>query len=95
MCLCAFHFVKKRENSYFSGKKLILVFNRDEFYSRPTEPLHKWESSLFGGQDREPGREGGSWLVLSEEGKLAALTNHLTPNMKSNVRSSIRPRSEG
>ena len=42
-------------------------------------------SNLIGGEDREPGREGGSWMTLSKDGKLAALTNHLTPKMKSNV----------
>merc|ERR1712131_482955 len=92
MCLCAFSFVSNRENSK-TDFKLILVFNRDEFYARPTEPLHDWSdsyqderSSIIGGGDREPGREGGSWMTLSKKGKLAALTNHLTPKIISNMK---------
>ena len=42
-------------------------------------------SSLIGGEDREPGREGGSWMTLSKHGKLAALTNHLSPKIKGDV----------
>ena len=47
MCLCAFFFVSNRENSK-TDFKLILVFNRDEFYARPTEPLHDWSDSYQG-----------------------------------------------
>lgn len=92
MCLCAFCFVSNREAAK-TDFKLVLVFNRDEFYARPTEPLHHWsdyyqdeKSVLVGGQDRENGREGGSWLTVSKTGKLSALTNHLTPKIKSDMR---------
>ena len=47
MCLCAFFFVSNRENSK-TDFKLILVFNRDEFYARPTEPLRDWSDSYQG-----------------------------------------------
>ena len=34
----------------------------------------------------EPGREGGSWLVMSRSGKIAALTNVLTSVLEPNKR---------
>lgn len=54
---------------------LILIANRDEFYTRPSKPLHWWPGSLqlLGGQDLE---NGGSWFGLTREGRFAAVTNY-------------------
>jgi uncharacterized protein with NRDE domain len=57
--------------------RLVLLSNRDEFYARPTAPLHWWDSGSAGndilaGQDLQAG---GTWLGVSRSGRLAALTN--------------------
>lgn len=54
---------------------LLLVANRDEFYRRPTAAADFWPQApqVLGGRDLEGG---GSWLGLSREGRLAAITNY-------------------
>ena len=54
--------------------ELALIANRDEFHGRPAEPaaadpLHP---DVHGGRDLE---QGGSWLLVSARGRLAAVTN--------------------
>lgn len=58
--------------------KLILAANRDEFYSRPTNAAAFWEDhpQLLGGRDLQAG---GSWMLVSRKGKLAAVTNYRDP----------------
>jgi uncharacterized protein with NRDE domain len=61
-----------------SATPLLLVGNRDEFYVRPTEPLHHWPNThIRAGRDVQAG---GTWLgVASTEAggvRLAALTNY-------------------
>ncbi|TCP15151.1 uncharacterized protein with NRDE domain [Crenobacter luteus] len=53
---------------------LFLVANRDERYARAAAPLGYWPDApgVLGGRDLEAG---GSWLAVSAEGRLAALTN--------------------
>ena len=53
---------------------LILAANRDEVFSRPTEPMTRWTESpsIIAGRDLSAG---GTWLGLSQEGRFAALTN--------------------
>ncbi|MBK8970516.1 MAG: NRDE family protein [Hahellaceae bacterium] len=53
---------------------LVLAANRDEFFSRPTLPLHEWEdgSGIIAGRDLQGG---GTWLGLARSGRFAALTN--------------------
>lgn len=53
---------------------LLLLSNRDEFYDRETAPLHWWGngSPVLAGKDL---RAGGTWLGVSRDGRLAALTN--------------------
>jgi len=53
---------------------LVLAANRDERHDRPTEALHRWPEAphLLAGRDLTAG---GTWLGVSEQGRLAALTN--------------------
>jgi len=57
---------------------LRLSGNRDEFYQRPTAPLHLWpddplrSEKLWAGKDL---KEGGTWMGVTESGRWAALTN--------------------
>ncbi|TVP54787.1 MAG: NRDE family protein [Halomonadaceae bacterium] len=68
MCLIAF--AHKSHPHY----PLILVGNRDEFHERPTAPMDWWQSeNLLAGRDL---RSGGTWLAISPEGRLTALTNY-------------------
>jgi uncharacterized protein with NRDE domain len=55
---------------------LLIAANRDEFFSRPTAALHRWH--LPGGGEVVAGRdlqEGGTWLGVSAQGRVAMLTN--------------------
>ena len=58
--------------------KMIIAANRDEFYSRPTAPVHYWEDhpNILGGRDL---KAQGTWLAVSKSGKIGALTNIRTP----------------
>ncbi|KAI5387277.1 hypothetical protein KIW84_073423, partial [Lathyrus oleraceus] len=51
----------------------LLLLNRDEFHSRPTEPLAWWGGeTILGGRD---GLCGGTWLASTKDGRVAFLTN--------------------
>jgi uncharacterized protein with NRDE domain len=54
--------------------KFIAAANRDEFYERPTVPMHLWEGEkgILAGKDL---KEGGTWMGLNRGGKFAAITN--------------------
>jgi len=55
----------------------ILLSNRDEVLSRPTAPLDFWaepNQDVLGGRDLER-EEQGTWLGITRQGRLAALTN--------------------
>jgi uncharacterized protein with NRDE domain len=58
--------------------KLILAANRDEFYERPTAPLAFWDDapSVLAGRDL---RSGGTWLGITKNGRIAAVTNYRDP----------------
>ncbi len=75
MCLIVFAY-KKHPNF-----PLILLANRDEFYSRPTKSADFWEDApqVFAGRDLVCG---GTWLGITNAGKFAALTNFREPNGK-------------
>jgi len=53
---------------------LVLAGNRDELHARPAAPLDRWAEApqVLGGRDLEGG---GTWLGVSEEGRLAVVTN--------------------
>lgn len=60
---------------------LLIASNRDEFFDRPTAPLHRWRlddgTDVVGGRDL---RDGGTWLGLSPQGRVAMLTNVRQPS---------------
>jgi uncharacterized protein with NRDE domain len=60
---------------------LVIAANRDEHFDRATAPLDWWRTSddapwLLGGRDLVAG---GTWLALSEHGRIGALTNVRDP----------------
>ena len=59
---------------------LRLVANRDEFHARPAAPLGFWDDhpEILGGRDLQAG---GSWLAVSQHGRLAAITNVREPGV--------------
>ena len=72
MCLILFSY--KQHPLY----PLVLAANRDEFYDRPTAPASFWEerADLLAGRDL---KEGGTWLGITKQGRMAALTNYRAP----------------
>lgn len=72
MCLILFSY--KQHPVY----PLVFAANRDEFYDRPSAPASFWEDrpDLLAGRDL---REGGTWLGITRQGKMAALTNYRDP----------------
>jgi uncharacterized protein with NRDE domain len=53
---------------------LVLAGNRDELHARPAAPLARWPEAprVLAGKDLA---SGGGWLGVSEEGRLAVVTN--------------------
>lgn len=72
MCLILFGYKVSRKYP------LIFAANRDEFYKRPTAPMHFWKQapSILAGKDLE---QGGTWFGVHENGRFAALTNFRDP----------------
>tara|TARA_B110000902_G_scaffold23724_1_gene26279 strand:+ start:501 stop:1265 length:765 start_codon:yes stop_codon:yes gene_type:complete len=67
MCLLAIAF------NYRPDTPLAVCSNRDEFYRRPTLPMHWWQDKpVLAGRDNQ---EGGTWMGLSRNGRFAAVTN--------------------
>jgi uncharacterized protein with NRDE domain len=60
------------------GHELVLLANRDEFLDRPTRQADFWDDhpDILGGRDL---KEGGSWLALGMNGRMAAVTNVRDP----------------
>lgn len=69
--MCIAFFVFKRVPNI----QLLLAFNRDEEFDRPTKPTHFWPDHphILGGRD-EVG--GGTWLGITRAGRFAFLTNY-------------------
>lgn len=75
MCIL-FAFVNPKPEP--GGFKIILASNRDESFSRPALPAHEWlpkHSGVYGGQDMQPGKEGGTWLAMNKHGRISVLLN--------------------
>ena len=63
--------------------------HRDEFLRTPTLPLNWWEEApILAGRDLQAG---GTWLGVSRDGRLAALTNYRDP---AHMRADAPPRGE-
>lgn len=58
--------------------KLIVAANRDEFFDRPTSPVHYWEDypHILAGRDL---KQMGTWMGVTKAGRFAALTNFRDP----------------
>lgn len=70
MCLIAFTL---GQNAHFP---LVVAANRDEFFARPTAAMQWWTTDQ--GTDVLAGRDlksGGTWLAISRDGRIAAVTN--------------------
>lgn len=64
---------------------LVVLANRDEFYERPTDPMHWWQDhpNVLAGRDRaDVHGESGTWMGWTKTGKFAALTNVRAPSEK-------------
>jgi uncharacterized protein with NRDE domain len=70
MCLIAFSL---GQSARFP---LVVAANRDEFFRRPTAPLDWWTTKsgnrVLSGRDLQ---SGGTWLAISPEGRVTAVTN--------------------
>ena len=61
--------------------RIILAGNRDEFHARLSAPLAQWEntdSHIIAGRDLV---SGGTWLGVSESGRIAVVTNIRTGDL--------------
>ena len=60
---------------------LILAANRDEFYERPTQRARAWadEPQIVAGRDM---KRGGTWLGVTKQGRIAAVTNYREPEAR-------------
>ena len=71
MCLIAWNWQPD------SDTPLLVLANRDEFFARPTRPVHWWDDAqVLAGKDLQAG---GTWLGVGRNGRLAALTNYRLP----------------
>jgi uncharacterized protein with NRDE domain len=78
LCLIAFDWQPE-------AKRLRVIANRDEFYSRPTAPLGFWDDApILAGRDL---KAGGTWFGLSRGGRFAALTNVREGDAKASAKS--------
>ena len=73
--MCLILFAYERHPRY----RLVLAANRDEFYGRPTAPVHFWDGApdLLAGRDL---KGGGTWLGVTRSGRFAAITNYREPD---------------
>ncbi len=74
MCLISFAWCTD------SRHRLRMFANRDEFYARPTDKAAWWSDhqDIFAGRDLQ---SGGTWLGVSQQGKVAAVTNVREPGV--------------
>lgn len=80
MCLIAWNWQPD------SATPLLLLANRDEFYNRAALALHWWQDGqVLAGRDLQAG---GTWLGVSRNGRLAALTNYRLPVVETTPRPS-------
>lgn len=73
MCLVA---ISWKTNPEFP---LLISANRDEFFDRPTAPLHQWDNGIFAGKDL---KGNGTWMGFNPDGRWALVTNFRDFNKK-------------
>ena len=74
MCIATFAWNPDNETP------LVLAANRDEFFARPTEPMHWWPNSpVLAGRDL---KANGAWLGITRQGRFALLTNIRNPGLR-------------
>ncbi|KAJ2179234.1 Transport and Golgi organization protein 2, partial [Coemansia sp. RSA 532] len=77
MCIAIWKLDDKAEAT--GDYSLVLAFNRDEYFDRPTRGFHIWESkpNICAPLDLKPPDEAhrGSWIGVNRKGRLAFLTN--------------------
>jgi len=64
---------------------LVVIANRDEYYSRPTRAAHWWQDSrgIFAGRDLQAQ---GTWMGINRNGRFAAVTNVREPGILASAR---------
>ena len=74
--MCLIFFALNHHPNY----DLILVANRDEFYSRPTASADYWTNrpDILAGRDLldQTGNLPGTWLGMTKDGRMSMLTNY-------------------
>ncbi|KAJ2497606.1 hypothetical protein GGH96_004981 [Coemansia sp. RSA 1972] len=77
MCIAIWKLDDKAETT--GDYSLVLAFNRDEYFDRPTRGFHIWEDkpNICAPLDLKPLNEAhrGSWIGVNRKGRLAFLTN--------------------
>jgi uncharacterized protein with NRDE domain len=73
MCLIVFAY------NVHPSYRLIIAANRDEFYERPSSSADFWKdhSRVLAGRDL---KNSGTWLGVTKDGKIAAVTNYRDPS---------------
>ena len=71
---------------HLPGTPLLLLANRDEYYARPARAIERWPEAphILGGRDEQAG---GGWLLVSDAGRVAAVTNVRTGMRETAARS--------
>ncbi|GAB6030101.1 hypothetical protein CHUAL_005780 [Chamberlinius hualienensis] len=89
MCIL---FFETHPNPSADEYALILINNRDEEFERPTLKCDFWKEFpyVIGGRDAFPGKEGGTWLGLSNKGRIGILLNILQPVSEINAQAKGR-----
>ena len=75
MCVIYFAF------NFHQDYPLVLLANRDEFYDRPAAAAAYWKDhpEIFAGRDLVAG---GTWLGITKNGRVAAVTNYREPGVR-------------
>jgi uncharacterized protein with NRDE domain len=74
MCIVVFNWQPQ------SASPLTLAANRDEFFARPTQPMHWWgDVDVLAGRDLQ---SGGTWLGVTRDARFALVTNVRDPSLR-------------
>ena len=74
----------------FSNSPLLILDNRDENLSRPTDPLHDWGNGIVGGKDQ---LKSGTWMAVNKNtGRFAVLTNRRRPFQRKQKQETDKPK---